>query len=275
LGIEVVTVALKGKVVSGLLFDLDETLIADEAATVAALEATASFAGSCHTVNIAALAAAVRSSADQLWQEVQTSTYCQSIGISSCEALWCRFEGGGAETRVLRHWAPKYRRQAWSLALAEQDIRNISLAEELAERFCVERRSRQATFEDVAPALDFLKGRFALGLITNGASCLQREKLMDSGLADRFQSVTVSAELGIGKPDVRIFEHALTELGVAAHEAVMIGDNLTRDVAGALASGIKAIWINRHGQTSPDSQVEFLEVDSLAALPTLMLDQDQ
>ena len=269
------TFALKGKKVSTLLFDLDQTLIIDEAATVNALRATASLAGNYHAVNIIALAAAARSYADQLWQEARTSKYSQSIGISSCEALWCRFEGGGAETKTLRYWVPKYRRQVWSLALAEQGIQDADLADKLSEHFCIERRLRQVTYDDAIPALELLKEKFVFGLVTNGASCLQREKFMNSGLADRFQSVSVSAELGIGKPDVRIFEHALAELGVVAQEAVMIGDNLTRDVAGAIATGMEAIWINRHGQTSYNSQLKFLEIDSLAALPTLLLNLDQ
>jgi putative hydrolase of the HAD superfamily len=143
----------------------------------------------------------------------------------------------------------------------------------LAQRFFIERRTRQVTFEDVVPVLDAVKERFTIGVITNGASCLQRQKLLDTGLADRFHSVSVSGELGIGKPDVRIFEHALSQLGATAQEAVMIGDNLTRDIAGAVAAGMKAVWINRHRQMRPDTQIEFHEVESLLALPALLFDR--
>jgi hypothetical protein len=84
-----------------LFFDLDETLISDRAVTAAAFKATASLAGDGTNVDVDALARAARSHADRLWQESRTKLYCQSIGISSCEALWCRFEGDGTETEFL------------------------------------------------------------------------------------------------------------------------------------------------------------------------------
>jgi FMN phosphatase YigB (HAD superfamily) len=49
------------------------------------------------------------------------------------------------------------------------------------------------------------------GWSPNGASCLQREKLATAGLEDYFDTVVVSAELGVGKPDPSIFEHALDQ----------------------------------------------------------------
>ena len=45
--------------------------------------------------------------------------------------------------------------------------------------------------------------------MTNGASCWQREKLEASGLADRFDAVVVSGELGTAKPDPAVYAHAL------------------------------------------------------------------
>lgn len=266
------TIAIRGSEVSTLLFDLDQTLVVDEAATVAAFAATAALARkSYQEVDSISLATDARSYADVLWQGSQTIRYCQLVGIGAYEALWCRFEGTGVETSLLRQWAPKYRQQIWSLALVDQGVHDVILEKRLAEHFYIERRLRQKTFEDAAPALKSLEERFAFGLVTNGASCLQREKLLSSGLADRFQSVTVSAELGIGKPDIRIFEHSLMKLGIAAHEAIMIGDNLTGDVAGAVAAGMQAIWINRSKQTVFSDQTSFPKIDSLAALPMLLL----
>ena len=87
---------------------------------------------------------------------------------------------------------------------------------ELGERFGIERRAPHEVFADVEAALDELAGEYALALVTNGASCLQREKLAASGLAERFDAVVVSGELGIGKPDPAIFAHALAALGAQA-----------------------------------------------------------
>ena len=100
-----------------------------------------------------------------------------------------------------------------------------------------------------------------------GASCLQREKLAASGLAEHFDVVLVSAEHGTGKPDPSIFASALGALGVEPHDAVMVGDSLPRDVAGAAGAGMRAVWINRFGQPrSPDATdvVEIVTLEELA-----------
>jgi len=63
--------------------------------------------------------------------------------------------------------------------------------------------------------------------------------------------VVTSAEFGVRKPAPEIFEHALGLAGVAAHEAMHIGDSLAEDVAGARAAGIEAVLINRDGDPGP------------------------
>jgi putative hydrolase of the HAD superfamily len=118
--------------------------------------------------------------------------------MSSWEGLWCQYEGGGDEVRALRAWAPGFRREAWRLAVADQCIDDEALAAELGERFGVARRGLCETFADAPTALDALRGDHAMGLVTNGASCLQREKLAASGLADRFDAIVVSGDLGRG-----------------------------------------------------------------------------
>jgi putative hydrolase of the HAD superfamily len=232
-------------VAGALLFDLDDTLVLEEPAAVAAFEATAA---AVPGLDAARLAVAARSHARTLWYAAPTHPYCRAIGISSWEGLWCRFEGESESLAALRDWAPSYRREAWALALADQEIDDPALATELGERFAAERRARHHTFEDVPAALDALSGR-PMALVTNGASCLQREKLAASGLEARFDAVVVSGDLGIGKPDAAVFRHALELLG--ASHGVMVGDSLDRDIDGALAAGLDAVWINRFGQPGP------------------------
>jgi putative hydrolase of the HAD superfamily len=242
-----------------LLFDLDETLVLEEPAAVAAFAATAQTAPG---VDAARLAVAARSHARKLWHAAPTHPYCKAIGISSWEGLWCRFEGAHEQLTALREWAPGYRRDAWANALADQGIDDDALATELGERFGVERRARHHTFADVVPALDALPG--PLVIITNGASCLQREKLAASGLESRFDAVVVSGDLGIGKPDASIFRHALSLVG--ADHGVMIGDSLERDIDGALACGLGAVWINRFGDgPGRDGVPEIADLSELAA----------
>jgi putative hydrolase of the HAD superfamily len=253
-----------------LLFDLDETLIVDEQAVVAALEATAGLARERHDIDPSALARATRTRARELWRTGPEHEYCMSIGITSSEGLWCRFDGDRPETRALREWAPGYRRSAWRLALADQGVIDGPLSEELAERFGLERRARHEVFDDVGAVLDELSDSATLALITNGASDLQREKLEASELGDRFAAVIVSAEFGIGKPDPTIFEHALAQLGADKRDAVMVGDSVDRDVDGAVAAGLRGVWINRFGERRPDGRPDLVEISTLTELPAAL-----
>ncbi len=231
-----------------ILFDLDETLVVEEPAAVAAFAATAAVAARRSGLDATALALAARARARELWYATPVHSYCLSIGISSWEGLWCRFEGSAPSIRWLRAWSPEYRRGAWALALAEQGVADDALAEELGERFAVERRARHEAFPEARAVLAELSASHRLALVTNGASCLQREKLDASGLAEYFSAVVVSGEVGVGKPDPAIFRHALDELGCEAGHAVMVGDSLTRDVRGALDAGLRAVWVNRTGR---------------------------
>ena len=203
------------------------------------------------------------------------------LGISSWEGLWCRFEGEEAEIQWLRKWSPRYRREVWNLALADQGVQDPMLAEELGERYDIECHARHHRFSDVQDCLDELSDSYTLGLITNGASCLQREKLATADLDGYFEVVVVSAEFGVAKPDPSIFahalsllesnpEHAVTQPGCQAEDAVMIGDSIARDIDGAIAAGLQGVWVNRTGQPHPTDRPDLLEVTTLSDLPAAL-----
>lgn len=125
---------------------------------------------------------------------------------------------------------------------------------------------RHEPFDDAVACLDALRGSYRLALVTNGASCLQREKLAATGLEEYFDTVIVSAELGVGKPDPAIFEHALDRIGVTAEQATMVSDSLTRDIDGATAAGMRGIWINRVGHQGPADRPGMIEISTLNQL---------
>lgn len=94
-----------------------------------------------------------------------------------------------------------------------------------------------------------------LGLVTNGDAKMQRSKIFYSGIGPLFDDILVSGELGIHKPDPRIFMRSLARLGVEAPQAVFVGDNLVNDIRGARAAGIFDVWMNHFGKecTPPDA----------------------
>lgn len=92
------------------------------------------------------------------------------------------------------------------------------------------------------PVLEKLEKTFRLGIISNNygnlaAICRQ------TGLADRMQVLIDSALVGVVKPDPLIFRQALVQMPVRPTEAVMVGDSLPRDIRGARAMGMGAVWL--------------------------------
>lgn len=253
-----------------LLFDLDETLLVEEASVVASLEATARHAAAPYPdVDSQRLARDARTRARELWYATPSHPYCARIGLSSWEGLWCVFQADEPNTRWLREYAPTYRREAWRLALADQGVDDAELGAELGERFGVERRTRYEVFPDAEDTLRAVSATHTLGLVTNGASCLQREKLAASGLGGYFEVVVAAGDVGAGKPDAAMFREALARLGAAAHDTTMVGDNLERDIDGALDAGLRAVWLNRDGAARPPARPDLVEISTLAELPAL------
>jgi len=103
-----------------------------------------------------------------------------------------------------------------------------------------------ALFSDVLPALDRLRDRYRLGLLSNTQS-FDLEFLRSSGLEERFHSVRYSWQTALLKPDPRAFAEATAALELQPHEVLMVGDNWRDDVSGARAAGLRAVFIRRRG----------------------------
>ena len=235
---------------TALLFDLDDTLVADAAPTEEAFLAACALARARHGLEPADLARAVRHRARELWRAAPTIAYCRAIGISSVEGLRARFLGEDPQLVALREWAPEYRRAAWSGALAKLGMRDDALAAELALRFIAERGARNRAFPEVLPLLAALRPEYKLAIVTNGAPDLQHGKIAGAGLGACVDAVVVSGEIGAGKPDSRPFTVALTALGATAGDALMVGDSYERDIVGARNAGLSGIWLDREGRFS-------------------------
>ncbi|MEZ6184890.1 MAG: HAD family hydrolase [Planctomycetota bacterium] len=91
-------------------------------------------------------------------------------------------------------------------------------------------------------ALAALGERVALGVVTNGGP-LQREKLRRADLDGLWQSVRVSGEDGCAKPERRLFQLALADLGLEPRDVLYVGDRPHEDIDGARAAGLSTCWI--------------------------------
>lgn len=126
-------------------------------------------------------------------------------------------------------------------------------------------------FDDVLENLDALRERgYIVGIVSNVPS--SGIELADQlGLADSIDFAVTSSEVGVEKPDRRIFNEALRKAGDTSPEsAVMVGDQIDSDIKGAVGAGINPVLLDRN-----DNHVDFVghpRITSLRQLQSLLLD---
>lgn len=128
-----------------------------------------------------------------------------------------------------------------------------------------------------ADVLKQLAGDYRLAVCSNFTHTPTAHRVLeDAGLAEHFDAIVVSEEVGIRKPRREIFEATLAKLGVAPGEALHVGDNLDADVAGAAAVGLGTGWITRRVAdphrilSSHPGPLPELRMKDLAELPGLL-----
>lgn len=259
--------------IRAILFDLDETLMEEGGSDRVAGLVTAEFASARVGVEPASLYTALVMRSGEMWRAGPAFEYCRKIGISPAEGLWGGFGGAGDGLATLREWVPRYRVDAWTRALGDLAVSDSAFASDLAGMFVRERHARHVVYPEALNVLETLVQKYPLALVTNGASETQREKIARSGLGRFFRHILISGDVGVGKPDRGFFDLALSALGVEPRAAVMVGDNLSRDVRGAKSAGIAAIWVNRDTGLRPDiANQPDAEVPNLVGLDRIVLE---
>ena len=103
-------------------------------------------------------------------------------------------------------------------------------------------------FAHALDVLDYLRQKYSLHIITNGFDEVQHRKLASSSLKPYFEHVVTSENVGVKKPDPRIFHYALEKAEALPEESIMIGDNYEADIQGALNVGMRAIMCEFNGE---------------------------
>ncbi|MEA2555091.1 MAG: putative hydrolase of the superfamily [Actinomycetota bacterium] len=143
-----------------------------------------------------------------------------------------RFLGPGADTDALRDAATRY----WAYP-------------------------PHALEPDVKPCLEALTGRYRLGIIANQPSQV-RDAMARDGIEDFFEIWGVSEDIGLEKPDPRLYAHVLYTAGVSPAHAVMLGDRLDYDVIPAKSAGMRAIWVLRGEAPNEPTALQLAESDA-------------
>ena len=208
-----------------LLFDLDDTIVTfDQHSTPAWQQACETAAAKCGQ------------SAADLYREIQRVS----------DAYWADPE----RHRRGRLDLDNTRRRLVREAFANLGI-DIALATQVTDTFIALREACIDVFPGAKETLIVLSQARRLALVTNGESHKQRAKVDRFDLGPLFERIFVEEEVGFGKPDPRMFRHVLAEMKVTPEECLMIGDNLSWDIAAPQALGIASVWNDYRGRGLP------------------------
>lgn len=157
-------------------------------------------------------------------------------------ACWAELEQGKLTQDALR--AERFRRFYDQYGIARDPVRD-------GDRF-VELLGMQSILLPHAEAVvRAIAAEKPVWVLTNGITQVQKRRLALSPIRDVISGVVISQEVGAAKPNPKLFDHALKQMGVPRGEALMIGDGVSSDIRGANNAGIDACWYNPAGKALP------------------------
>ncbi len=211
---------------AAVIFDLDDTLHDDTAAYHSAARRVAQDVAAERGVTHGALLAAYIAQAERFWSGLDSGAFGMPlVGL---------------------------RAQMWHAALAGCGIDDRALAERCGIAYNAYRRDLLKLWPGAGELLGSLRERgYKLALITNGFAETHREKIALLGLDDAFDAIFIADEVGMVKPDSRLFLLAAQRLGVEPEACAMVGDRFERDVRGGASVGMYTVWMNVRGEALP------------------------
>jgi putative hydrolase of the HAD superfamily len=213
-------VSVNRTVISGLLLDVDDTLMDTRAAMVAA--------------GTAAVA--------ELWPDAGAQVHHDAAVHfqGDPQGFFHRFTSGELGFAQMRRARVADLLEFFSLAATEDVSRRFEDA--YAPAFCANVR----LFDDVLPLVGAARTvGIPVGLLTNSSSAYTQLKLQITGLTGVFAVVVTRDTLGFGKPDARAFHNACALLGSVPAQTVYVGDDIEIDAIAAQAAGLRALWLQR------------------------------
>lgn len=216
---------------AAVLFDLDDTLHDDTATFRRAAERVVQDVAAERDVDAAALFEAY---------------------VGQAESFWINLAPEHLGTPLVG-----LRARMWLAALRDVGIDDALLAERCGQSYNRYRKDHLKLWPGALELLVALRGRgLKLGLVTNGFAETHREKLTLLNLEEAFDEIFIADEVGMIKPDPRLFRLACERLGALPRASAMVGDRYERDIRGAHAVGLYTVWLNVRGEDVPSGGPE-------------------
>lgn len=156
--------------------------------------------------------------------------------------------------------------------LGERGVEDATRAARLSDAYgAVRDETGIRAFDGAWELLEDLKERYALGLLTNGPSDMQWEKIRSFDFGRAFDAIVVAGDIGIYKPDRRAFEALLDRLDVRPSSALFVGDDHELDIVGAHRAGMRTAWVKRDGACPSEDVAPDIEIADVTALREVLL----
>ena len=120
----------------------------------------------------------------------------------------------------------------------------VSAAEDYGVKVPAWRHDLEVLYPDTKELLQRLSQKYKIGIIANQDFGTE-QRLTDFNVYQYINLVIASAEEGVAKPDLRIFQIALDRANCKPEEAVMVGDRIDNDIIPANKIGMKTVWIRQ------------------------------
>ena len=171
--------------------------------------------------------------------------------------LWDLYDRGLLHRDVIRN-------ERFHKILTTLGVDDYKMSLDFSNEYIAQSPKKKNLMEGCVQTLDYLRPKYPMVIVTNGFDEIQSTKLASGGIEHYFKSIVTSARAGHKKPAKEIFEFALQENNAAPHEAIMIGDNLLTDIAGASNANIDTVFFNPN-KVKHDTRVNY-EIESLREL---------
>ncbi len=103
-------------------------------------------------------------------------------------------------------------------------------------------------YEESLDLVRRLAGKYRLAILSNGLKKVQNNRLRKSSIAEYFEEIIISEEVGLAKPDPAIFELLFDSMGhLDKRGTLIVGDSLSSDIQGGVNFGIDTCWYNPNG----------------------------
>ncbi len=234
-----------------ILLDADGTLFDYDRAERHAIEATFCDFGLRYTESILSRYREVN---DALWRELEKGN------IASAELRVERFRRLIAEIGKMAQESNPAPTSASATTSAPD-------AEVLSGRYLRRLAASSYLIDGAEDICRYMAAKYDLAILTNGIAEVQRSRFSASALHHIVPHIIISEEVGLSKPDPRIFEYAMSALGHPRRETVlMVGDSLSSDIRGGANAGIDTCWYNPHRAPCSEDLAPTYEIRSLGEL---------